>query len=71
MLEVLENVEELDLSGLTAHEKGIVDTYKKLKAVGGKVIFRKKTIKSGSFLNIYCYDQTNWKYMLRYSIKIG
>ena len=71
MLEVLENVEELDLSGLTTHEKGIVDTYKKLKAVGGKVIFRKKTIKSGLFLNIYCYDNTNWKYMLRYSIKIG
>lgn len=71
MLEVLENVEELDLSVLTIHEKDIVETYKKLKAIGGKVIFRKKIIKSGSFLNIYCYDQTNWKYMLRFSFKIG
>lgn len=71
MLEVLENVDGIDLSALTNHEKDIVNTYKKLKAIGGKVIFRKKTIKNGLFLNIYCYDQTNWKYMLRYSFKIG
>ena len=71
MLEIIENIEEIELDNIQEQEKIIVNNYKKLKGIGGKVIFKKKTIKSGVFLNIYCYDKTNWKYNLRQSIKIG
>ena len=71
MLEVLDNIEELDISVLAEHEKRILETYKKAKSIGGKVIFKKKITKSGTFLNIYVYDKTCWKYLLRFSFKIG
>lgn len=70
MLEILENVEGIELKNIQDYEKNIVEGYKKLKMLGGKVVFKKKTTKSGIYLNIYCYDKTNWKYNLRQSIKI-
>ena len=70
MLEVVENIEEIKLDNVEEHEKVIVNNYKILQRLGGKVVFKKKTTKSGIFLNIYCYDKTNWKYNLRQSIKI-
>lgn len=70
MLEIIDNIEEIKLDNINEHEKVIVNNYKILKRIGGKVVFKKKTIKSGIFLNIYCYDKTNWKYDLRQSIKI-
>ena len=71
MLEIIENIEEIELNNIHEYEKVIINNYKTLKKLGGKVVFKKKTTKSGIFLNIYCYDKTNWKYNLRQSIKIG
>ena len=71
MIEVINNIEEVDISKLNEHEKVILTNYKRLSNLGGKVVFKKKTTKSGVFLNIYSYDKTNWKYMLRQSLKIG
>lgn len=70
MLEIIENIEEIELNNIHEYEKVIINNYKTLKKLGGKVVFKKKTTKSGIFLNIYCYDKTNWKYNLRQSIKI-
>ena len=71
MIEVINNIEEIDISKLNEYEKTILKNYKISSNLGDKVVFKKKTTKSGVFLNIYSYDKTNWKYMLRQSFKIG
>lgn len=39
-------------------------------ARGEKIAIKKKTTKSGVYMNIYIYDKTCWKYLLSQSIKM-